>query len=82
MIEESAIRERAYALWEKDARPEGAAEFYWYLARQQLEAQVHAQVAGVFIKKSDPVKSATYSTSMPREHGTRPYPKYAKAARR
>jgi hypothetical protein len=37
MIEESEIRERAYALWEKDARPDGADCFYWYLARDQLE---------------------------------------------
>lgn len=38
MIDESTIRERAYALWEKDARPEGASKFYWRLARKQLEA--------------------------------------------
>jgi hypothetical protein len=37
MIEESEIRERAYALWEKDARPDCADRFYWYLARDQLE---------------------------------------------
>jgi len=36
MIDESTIRERAYVLWEKDACPEGAAEFYWHLAREQL----------------------------------------------
>ncbi|MCW8277886.1 DUF2934 domain-containing protein [Pseudomonas sp. PCH199] len=40
MIDESTIRERAYALWEKDASPEGAAGFYWHLDRAQLEAQV------------------------------------------
>ncbi|WP_408598525.1 DUF2934 domain-containing protein [Pseudomonas sp. PLMAX] len=38
MIDETTIRERAYALWEKDGRPEGAANFYWHLAREQLEA--------------------------------------------
>jgi hypothetical protein len=37
MIEESEIRERAYALWERDARPDGAEEFYWRLAQDQLE---------------------------------------------
>ncbi|WP_454839938.1 DUF2934 domain-containing protein [Pseudomonas hormoni] len=37
MIDESIIRERAYALWEKDACPEAADLFYWYLAREQLE---------------------------------------------
>lgn len=39
MIDEAAIREQAYGLWERDARPEGAAKFYWHLARQQLEAK-------------------------------------------
>jgi len=37
MIDESKIRERAYALWEKDACPDGADCFYWYLAQDQLE---------------------------------------------
>jgi len=37
MIDESIIRERAYALWEKDACPEDADLFYWFLAREQLE---------------------------------------------
>jgi hypothetical protein len=36
MIDESKIRERAYALWEKDACPDGADCFYWYLAQDQL----------------------------------------------
>jgi hypothetical protein len=37
MIDESVIRERAYALWVKDACPEDADLFYWFLAREQLE---------------------------------------------
>jgi hypothetical protein len=37
MTEESQIRERAYELWERDGRPEGAEEFYWRLAQEQLE---------------------------------------------
>jgi hypothetical protein len=37
MIDESLIRERAYALWVKDACPEDADLFYWFLAREQLE---------------------------------------------
>ncbi|WP_405045873.1 DUF2934 domain-containing protein [Pseudomonas canadensis] len=42
MVKESEVRERAYALWQKDARPEGAQEFYWRLAQQQLESEVQA----------------------------------------
>lgn len=40
MINESQIRERAYALWEKDYRPDDAAEFYWHLASARLNAEV------------------------------------------
>ncbi|WP_218196449.1 MULTISPECIES: DUF2934 domain-containing protein [unclassified Pseudomonas] len=40
MTEESQIRERAYELWERDGRPEGAEEFYWRLAQEQFEAEV------------------------------------------
>lgn len=49
MIDESSIRERAYALWEKDACPEGAAGFYWHLARAQLEAQVQPMKADICV---------------------------------
>lgn len=40
MVDESIIRERAYALWEKDACPEGADHFYWYLAQDQLKTSL------------------------------------------
>jgi hypothetical protein len=40
MIDESEIRERAYALWEKDACPDGADRFYWYLAEDQLKTSL------------------------------------------
>jgi hypothetical protein len=49
MFDESKIRERAYALWEKDACPDGADHFYWYLARDQLEATLqplHSELDG------------------------------------
>lgn len=39
MADEEAIRERAYALWEQNGRPEGSADDFWNEARQQLEAQ-------------------------------------------
>jgi hypothetical protein len=35
---EDQIRERAYALWELDGRPEGRSEDYWQQARQEFEA--------------------------------------------
>jgi hypothetical protein len=36
---ETRIRERAYALWEKDGRPEGRADEYWEQARRFIEAE-------------------------------------------
>jgi hypothetical protein len=50
MIEESKIRERAYALWEKDACPKGADLFYWRLAEEQLEAKVQSINAAPLIR--------------------------------
>ncbi|KPN94130.1 DUF2934 domain-containing protein [Pseudomonas nunensis] len=62
MIDDSAIRERAYALWEKDACPEGAAQFYWHLAREQLQAQVQAQESDARKHAFDNVKSDVLDT--------------------
>lgn len=43
MIDDHQVRERAYELWEKDGRPEGAEEKYWRLAQEQLEAEATSQ---------------------------------------
>ncbi len=37
-IDEDAVRQRAYALWDEEGRPEGAAERHWDTARAELEA--------------------------------------------
>ncbi|NOG69047.1 DUF2934 domain-containing protein [Roseicella sp. DB1501] len=36
---ERRIRERAYALWEEDGRPDGRADEYWERARRFIEAE-------------------------------------------
>jgi hypothetical protein len=36
------IRERAYALWETDGRPEGREQAYWLRAEQELLAELVA----------------------------------------
>ncbi|GGC56540.1 hypothetical protein GCM10011504_38630 [Siccirubricoccus deserti] len=36
---ETRIRERAYALWEEDGRPEGRAAEHWDQARRFIEAE-------------------------------------------
>ncbi|MDQ0123568.1 hypothetical protein J2W17_002515 [Pseudomonas lini] len=48
MIDESKIRQRAYELWERDARSDGAAEYYWRLAQEQLEKEGQPSAAGSF----------------------------------
>jgi hypothetical protein len=36
---EDRVRDRAYALWEKDGRPDGRSEEYWQQARSEVEAE-------------------------------------------
>jgi hypothetical protein len=36
---EDQVRERAYALWEQDGRPDGRPEDYWHRAEAELDAQ-------------------------------------------
>jgi hypothetical protein len=38
-IVEDRVRERAYALWEMDGRPDGRSEEYWRQARSEVEAE-------------------------------------------
>ncbi len=35
-MDEDRIRERAYAIWEREGRPEGRREAHWEQARQEL----------------------------------------------
>jgi hypothetical protein len=58
MINESKIRERAYALWEKDACPEGAALFYWRLAQDQLAAELRSSRAAPLMQTLEKRKAA------------------------
>jgi hypothetical protein len=36
---EDRVRDRAYALWEKDGRPDGRSDEYWQQARFEVEAE-------------------------------------------
>ena len=58
MINESKIRERAYALWEKDSCPEGAALFYWRLAEDQLAAELRSSRAAPLMQTLEERKAA------------------------
>jgi hypothetical protein len=33
------VRDRAYALWEKDGRPDGRSDEYWRQAKSEVEAE-------------------------------------------
>jgi len=56
---ERTIRERAYALWETDGRPEGRELDYWRQAEQEILSQ---SVAG----EEDPLEASTTSPPRPR----------------
>ena len=36
---EERVRDRAYALWEKNGRPDGRSDEYWQQARSEVEAE-------------------------------------------
>ena len=38
---EKKVRERAYAVWEQQGRPEGRAERFWHTAERQLLGEGH-----------------------------------------
>lgn len=67
MIEESQIRQRAYELWERDARPDGAEEYYWRLAQDQLEneSQQTEPPAG---SQDDGMLEAASTQQIPEQH--------------
>jgi len=50
---EQAIRERAYALWEQDGRPEGRSLAHW----SQAETEIAAGQAPTALDKTKRVKS-------------------------
>lgn len=64
MVDEDAIRERAYALWEQNGSPEGSADDFWNEARQQLEAHELSPI------ESDALSGGLESSAppMPKNH--------------
>jgi len=43
---EARVRERAYAIWEREGRPEGGAEQHWAQAEAELRAEEGAGAGG------------------------------------
>lgn len=46
-IEDIAIKERAYAIWEEDGRPDGRDWEHWYRALKEIAAPAPAKNGGV-----------------------------------
>ena len=47
------VRERAYALWEREERPEGRAEQHWFRAEEELRAEERSPPAGAHDRSDD-----------------------------
>ena len=59
------ISERAYALWEREGRPEDRAEHYWRVAEAEIDQEM-AELAGSKPKKvSDAVSGDAGKTARP-----------------
>ena len=44
-FDDNDVRNRAFELWERAARPSGKVDDFWYEAERQLEAERNAEVA-------------------------------------
>jgi Protein of unknown function (DUF2934) len=59
---EDRVRERAYALWERDGRREGRSDEYWQQARAEVEAE-DAEPGNEI--PEEPTKEASSPTARP-----------------
>ena len=50
---EQAVRERAYAIWEEEGRPEGRRLAHWW----QAQVEIGSASAVAVVKDSKPIKS-------------------------
>jgi hypothetical protein len=46
MISEEAIRQRSYAIWEREGRPQGKAMEHWLRAKTELELELGGALSG------------------------------------
>ena len=70
---EQRIRDIAHALWEKEGRPDGRAEEFWYRARSQVESEDGADEAPLAPAETatehDRQLEQTFPASDPPSHG-------------
>jgi hypothetical protein len=59
---EDRVRERAYALWEREGRPEGGAERHWAQAEEELRAEEQRR-AGAPIAEAAGIPADAASTA-------------------
>ena len=58
---EQLIRIRSYLLWERDGRPEGRAEEYWFRAKQEIDEDIERQWRAIGLE----AETAHYVPSRP-----------------
>jgi DNA-binding LytR/AlgR family response regulator len=51
------VRRRAYAIWEREGRPEGEADRHWSMARKELQAPSNARPVG----SANPLRHENYA---------------------
>lgn len=66
------IRDRAYALWEQNGRPEGQAEEHWHQAQSDVQAEDVGSSPGTLPHPASPAQvSSQKPASKPRRQAAR-----------
>lgn len=55
---EDKIRERAYAIWEREGSPEGMQDWHWEQAEAEIRAEEDAPMDRNDVNQSDPMTDA------------------------
>jgi hypothetical protein len=60
---EDRVRERAYAIWEREGRPEGGAERHWSQAEQELRAEERGGTEAPAVEAARTAREAREATA-------------------
>jgi hypothetical protein len=53
-VDDNALRDRAYHLWEAEGRPDGRQDEFWYAAERQLEQTARSDAGYIPPEPADP----------------------------
>ena len=63
---EDSIRRRAYAIWEREGRPDGRHAEHWFLAQREIEGETaQAPAAGGISGGESPAEQEQHAPSSP-----------------